>query len=178
MVDVANGADWRTEVNIVRETWGFVHVQTTSLDAEQNERRVDSIETGVGNSNTLLRSNQVQVSDFDHEKQLLERFKTYIDSFRPDGSTLITPDIRTIRVLRTRLLENNITVSFRGLRHIPLKEVYTEYFTYGDEDVRFDSYQDIDGEIASDDTAVESMWAAYKKAGPYLPPKGACGRKL
>jgi hypothetical protein len=179
MVDVVNKNDWRTEINILRETWGFIHIQTTLHEEEHQTRHgIEAIETGVGNSNRLLRTNRIELDDVEDEKQLLGRLKTYVDTFKQDGQTLVTPDVTTLQTLRTRLLEHEITVSFRGLRHIPLQQVYTEYFTYDSQDVRFDSYQDIDGEIASDKTAVESMWSAYKKAGPYLPQKEARGRKL
>jgi hypothetical protein len=179
VVHVVNKNDWRTEVNILRETWVFTYIQTNRSNGEQKGGRVEYIETGVGNSNRLLRKEQYEIEDHETESQLLKIYKTYVDELKKDAKALITPDLDTLRILRTRLLEHDITVSFRGLMHIPLREVYTEHFTYSDKDIQFDSYQDIEGsEIADGGTAVERMWDAYKTAGPYLPLEDLRGREM
>jgi hypothetical protein len=164
---------WYAELDVNRISWCLLYTEVS--EGGNPEGWISDYEVGVGNSQELLETQRDSVDGPGREKELLRDIAEFLGDLQKEEPVIITPDNRTLRHLRTRFLRRDVEVGFHGMRHAPLQRLYTTYFTYEEDKVRFGS---LDMEEPPDGMVVQEMWKAYRKLGTYVPRTAVKGEPL
>lgn len=143
---------------------------------------------GHGNSVQLTQTASTTVSDPSREADALdELFSNHLDPYRHENPTVIviTPTATTMRLLRTRLLANEIEATFRGLSHVALENLLNTYFqtTSGEEsnscvDVSLIGDHDLLETREEEEFSVETLWTVWNRIAPFVPREDLLGTPL
>lgn len=140
---------------------------------------------GVGNSSSLLRKDELHIDSVSGEYQLLAGLQeTHLDEIRrADGrTTIITPTDITIPMLRTRMLLNEMGATLRGLYHLSIESIWTDWFS--ERAVQTESWpttvcrDSADPGLELMSCTPDQLWQILVRIGPFVPEDALTGEPL
>lgn len=179
----------------LRESWVFLLLgeeesgDGTDSASRRKDAQIDYWEIGVGNAESLVETNAERI-DSEHiasETTLVDSLMTELEPYRYQDSVLITPDHRSARLLRRRLVASTRedTPSLRGFGHIVLEEQLAQYFGQELQNYDFDQSSrtpprrtETDPEQVVSTGNVREFWELWKQVFRLLPPFELTGEEL